>query len=193
MHQLSRLHQHNTPKQLIRHWLFIIARLCPNYENRVLVPHKDRPADLLVLVRDLDSDQPDMVRRAIDVTVCDHNCSSNLRKALPSPSAGLAVGEARKRVRFAAKITQAQLNGAWLGAGLAFHPMGFDLKGTWVPSALHILDFTAALSSQSTTETQVRIKRRSIQGISRTTSQMNASLIHARQPLPFPNMVQFEP
>jgi hypothetical protein len=75
----------------------------------------------------------------------------------------------------------------------AFHPMGFDLNGAWGPSALHILDFTAALSSHATTKPQARIKRRSIQAISGTISQMNASLIRARQPLPFPNLVQYGP
>jgi hypothetical protein len=171
-HQLSRLHRHNTLTHVIRRWVFMIARLYPNYETRALVPHStDRPADLLVLVRGLDSDQPDMARHAIDVTVCDPIGSSNLtdaRKALSSPSAGPAIGEARKRVRFAAKITQAQLMVPDWVPDFAFHPMGFDLNGTWGPSALHILDFTAALSSQATTEPQARIKRRSIQVISRT-------------------------
>jgi hypothetical protein len=64
--------------------------------------------------------------------------------------------------------------------------MGIDLNGVWGPSSQGILDFTAALSSLSTTEPQVRIKRRSVQVVSRTISQMNASLIRARQPLPFP-------
>jgi hypothetical protein len=63
----------------------------------------------------------------------------------------------------------------------------------WGPPALHILDFTAALSSQATSESKARIKRRSIQVISRTISQMNASLIRARQPLPFSNLVQYGP
>jgi hypothetical protein len=71
--------------------------------------------------------------------------------------------------------------------------MGFDLNGAWGQSALHILDFTVALSSQAMTEPQPRIKRRSIQVISREISQMNASLIRARQPLPFPNLVQYGP
>jgi hypothetical protein len=61
------------------------------------------------------------------------------------------------------------------------------------PLALLVFDFTASLSSQSTTEIQARIKRRSIQVISRTISQMNASLIRARQPLPFPNLIQHGP
>jgi hypothetical protein len=167
-HQLSRLHRHNTLTQVIRRWVFMIARLYPNYETRALVPHStDRPADLLVLVRGLDGDQPDMAWHAIDVTVCDPIGSSNMtdaRKALSSPSAGPAIGEARKRVRFAAKITQAQL----MVPDFAFHPMGFDLNGVWGPSVLHILDFTAALSSHATTKPQARIKRRSIQVISRT-------------------------
>jgi hypothetical protein len=91
----------------------MIARLYPNYETRALVPHSsDRPADLLVLVRGHESDQPDMARHAIDVTVCDPIGSSNLTdvlKALSSPSPGPAIGETRKRVRFAAQITQVQL------------------------------------------------------------------------------------
>jgi hypothetical protein len=175
----------------------MIARLYPNYETRALVPHSaDRPADLLVLVRGLDSGQPDMARHAIDVTACDPIGSSNLTdvwKALSSPSAGPAVGETRKRVRFAAKITQVQLMVPDWVPDFASHPMGFDLNGAWGPSALHIPDFTVALSSQATTEPQARIKRRSIQVISRTISQMNASLIRARQPLPFPNLVQYGP
>jgi hypothetical protein len=57
----------------------MVARLYPNYETRALVPHStDRPADLLVLIRGLDSDQPDMARHAIDVTVCDSVASSIL-------------------------------------------------------------------------------------------------------------------
>jgi hypothetical protein len=35
---------------------------------------------------------------------------------------------------------------------IAYHPKGFDLNGSWCPSAQHILDLTAALSSQSTIE-----------------------------------------
>jgi hypothetical protein len=55
----------------------MVARLHANYETRTLVPHStDMPADLLVLIRDLDSDQPDMARHAIDVTVCDSVASS---------------------------------------------------------------------------------------------------------------------
>jgi hypothetical protein len=196
-HQLYRLRRHNALKQVIRRWVFMIAHLYPNYEARALVPHStDRPADLLVLVRGHDSDQPNMGWHAIYVTVCDPIGSSNLtdvRKALSWPSLGPAVGEVRKRVRFAAKITQAQLMVPDWVPDFAFHPMSFDLNGAWGPSALHILDFTAALSSHATTEPQARIKRRSIQVISRTISQMNASLIRARQPLPFPNLVQHGP
>jgi hypothetical protein len=69
--------------------------------------------------------------------------------------------------------------------------MGFDLNGAWGQSALNILDYTAALSSQSTMEPQARIMRRYIQVISRTIAQMNANLIRAGQPLPFPNLVQY--
>jgi hypothetical protein len=128
----------------------MIARLYPNYETRVLVPHStDRPAGLLVLIRDLDSDHLNMALHAIDVTICDTICSSNLtdvRKASSSPSAGPATGEARKQVRFVAKITQAQLSVPdWL-PDIDFHPTGFDINGAWGPSALHILEFTAALS-----------------------------------------------
>jgi hypothetical protein len=71
--------------------------------------------------------------------------------------------------------------------------MGFDLNGERGPSSLLTLDVTAALSSLSTTEPQVRIKRRSVQVVPRTISQLNASLIRARQPLPFPNQVQRGP
>jgi hypothetical protein len=81
-HQLSRLHRRNTLTQVIRRWVFMIARLYPNYESRALVPHStDRPADLLVLVRGLDSDQQGMARHTIDVTVCDPMGSSTLTDA----------------------------------------------------------------------------------------------------------------
>jgi hypothetical protein len=75
----------------------------------------------------------------------------------------------------------------------ASHPMGFDLNEAWGTSELRIPDCTVALSSQSTTEPQARIRRRSIQVTSRRISQMNGSLIRARQPLPFPNPVQYGP
>jgi hypothetical protein len=193
----SRLNRHNTLTQVIRLWVFMITRPYPNYKTRPLVPHStDRPADLLVLIRGLDSDQPNMARHAIDVTACDPIGSSNLtdvRNAPSSPSANPAIGEERNWVRFAAKKTQAQLMVPDWVPDFAFHPMGFDLNGTWGPSALHILDFTAALGSQATTEAQARIKRRPMQVVSRTISQLNASLIRARQPLPFPNLVQYEP
>jgi hypothetical protein len=71
--------------------------------------------------------------------------------------------------------------------------MGFDLNGAWVPSVLHTLDFTDALSSQSTTEPQARTKRRSIQVNSRTISQMNASLIRAVNRCPFPTWSNMTP
>jgi hypothetical protein len=114
-----------------------------------------------------------MPRHAIDVTVCDLIGSSNLtdvRKALSSPSPGPAIGEARKQIRFAAKIAQAELVVPHWVPDFAFHPMGFDLNGARGPFTLHILDFTAALGSQATTDPQARIKRRSIQFISRTIS-----------------------
>jgi hypothetical protein len=107
----------------------MIARLYPNYETHALVPRStDRTADLLVLIRGLDSDQLEMARHAIDVPVCDTIGSSNLtdvRKALSSPSAGPAIGEAWKRVRFAAKIAQAQLVVPDWVPDFAFHPNGF--------------------------------------------------------------------
>jgi hypothetical protein len=65
-----------------------------------------------VLVRGMDSTQIDMERHAIDVSVCDPTGASNLtevRKALASSSAGPALGETRKRTRFAAKVAQVQL------------------------------------------------------------------------------------
>jgi hypothetical protein len=71
--------------------------------------------------------------------------------------------------------------------------MGVDLNGAWGPSTLLILDFIVALNSPSTTEPQARIKRRSIEVISHTISQMNVRLIWARQPLPFPNLVGHMP
>jgi hypothetical protein len=112
---------------------------------------------------------------------------------LSPPSPGPAIGEARKLARFVAKITQAQLMApAWV-PDFASHPMGFDLNGSWASSGLHILDFTPALSSHYTTEPQAHIKRRSIHVISRAISQTNASLNRARQPLPFPNLVQNVP
>jgi hypothetical protein len=132
-HQRSHIHRHNTLTQVIRRWSFVIARLDPSYETRALVPHRRyRSADLLVLIRGLDSDQLDLVRHAVDVTVCNTFCSSNLtvvRKAMSSPSYGPAIDEARKRVRFAAKITQAQLMVPDWVPEFAFHPMGFDLNG----------------------------------------------------------------
>jgi hypothetical protein len=149
-----------------------------------------------VLVRGLDRTQFDMARLAIYVTVCDPSGATNLtdvRKALASSSAGPALGEARKRTRFAAKVAQAQLLAPDWVPDFAFHPSGFDLNGAWGPSSPRILDSTAALSSLSTTQPQVRIKRRSIQAVSRTISQMNASLIRARKPLPLPNQVQRGP
>jgi hypothetical protein len=106
----------------------MIARLYPNYETRALVPQStDRPVGLLVLIRGLDSGQPDMARHAIDVTVSDPIGSSNLtdvRNALSSPSAGPAMVEMWKRVRFAANATQAQLMVPDWMPDFAFHPMG---------------------------------------------------------------------
>jgi hypothetical protein len=125
-------------------------------------------------VRDLDSTQIDMARLAIDVSVCDPTGASNLtevRKALAVSSPGPALGETRKRTRFAAKVAPAQLLAPDWMPDVAFHPMGFNLNGAWGPSSLRILDFTAALSSLSTTEPQVRIKRRSVQ-VSRMISQI---------------------
>jgi hypothetical protein len=64
----------------------------------------------------------------------------------------------------------------------------------WGPSAIRILYFTVALiSSPSFTELEARIKRRSIQVISRTISQMHVKLIRARQPLPFPTWSNMGP
>jgi hypothetical protein len=136
-----------------------------------------------VPIQSLDSDQLDMARHAIDVTVCDTIGSSNLTdvlRALSSPNAGPAIGEARQRVRLAAKITQAQLIKPDWVPNSAFHPVGFDLSVAWGPSALRLLGSIAALISQSTTEPQARIKRRSIHVISRTIPLLNASLIRAR-------------
>jgi hypothetical protein len=65
-----------------------------------------------VLVRDLDSDQLNMARQAIDVTVCDSIGSSNLTdvcKHCRHPALAPAIGEAQKPVRFASEIFQAQL------------------------------------------------------------------------------------
>jgi hypothetical protein len=119
-HTSSLVHRHNTPTQMIRRWIFMIACLYPNYKTRALVLHStDRPADLLVLVRGLDSDQPDMARHAVDVTVYDPIGSSNLtdvRKALSSPSADPAIGETRDA---------GSIYGARLGAGLCLSPHGF--------------------------------------------------------------------
>jgi hypothetical protein len=133
-----------------------------------------------------------MARHAIDVSVCDPTGASNLievLKALASSSAGPALGETRKRTQFAAKVSQAQVLAPDWMPDVAFHPMGFDLNGAWGPSSLRILDVTDALSSLSTTEPQVRIRRRSVQVVSRTISQLNART-SARQPVPFPNQVQ---
>jgi hypothetical protein len=73
-------------------------------------PSKDRPAELFVLVRGLDSDHLDMARRAVDVTVCDPIGSANVttvRHALSLAVAGPAIGDAQKRARFAVNITEA--------------------------------------------------------------------------------------
>jgi hypothetical protein len=89
---------------------------------------------LLVLVRGLDSTEIDMARHAIDVSVCDPTDASNLtevRKALASSSAGPALGETRKRTRFAAKLAQAQLLAPDWMPDVAIHPMGLDLNGAW--------------------------------------------------------------
>jgi hypothetical protein len=89
-----------------------------------------------------------MARHAINVTVCDPTGAANVtdvRRALASPSAGPALGEARKRTLFAAKFAQAQVLAPNRVPDFAFLAMGFDLNGTWGPSSLRILDFTAAL------------------------------------------------
>jgi hypothetical protein len=89
----------------------MIARPCPNYETHALVPYSTyRPADLIGLSEVSHSDQLDTVWHAIDVTVCDTIGSSNLtdvRKAMSLPSAGPAIREARKWIRFEAKIAKA--------------------------------------------------------------------------------------
>jgi hypothetical protein len=76
--------------------------------------------------------------------------------------------------------------GAAVGPGwtpnFSFHPMGFNLNGAWGPSALRIVDFTSRLASQKTTEPEARIRRRSIQPVSRNISEWNATLIRARRP-----------
>jgi hypothetical protein len=157
-HQISRL-RHNTLTQVIRRWVVMMLRLYPNFETCALVLHStDMPEGLLLLARGLDSDQLDMGRHAIDVTVCDPIGSSNLtdvRKALSSPSTGPAIGQAQKRVRFAAKIIQSQLIVPDWVPDFAFHRMGFDLDGAWGPPAQRILNFTAALDSQTATEPKV--------------------------------------
>jgi hypothetical protein len=112
-------------------------------------------AELRVLLQDLDSDQPDTARHAIDLTVCDpFGCPflTDVRKALSSPSAGPGIGEALKWVLFVAKITQAQLLRPDWVPEFAFHPIGFDLNAGRDPSVQRILDLTVALYSQSTTE-----------------------------------------
>jgi hypothetical protein len=109
------------------------------------------PADLLALVGGLDSEYLDTVRYAFDVTVCVSIGSSNLtevRKALSSASDDPAIGEApRQGARFASKTIQAQLMVPHWVPNLAFHPMGFDLKGAWSPSSLCILDLRVSISS----------------------------------------------
>jgi hypothetical protein len=61
----------------------------------------------------------------------------------------------------------------------ALLPMGVDLNlnGACGPSAIHVLNFTAALSSQFTAEPEARIKLRFIPLILRTFQQIDASLI----------------
>jgi hypothetical protein len=193
-HQLSRLHRHNSLKHVIRRLVFMIARFYPNYETHAIFPHStDSTTDLLAHIRGLDSDQVDTARHAIDVTVGDSIGSSTLtgvRKASSSPSAGPAIGEARTQVQFEAKTTQAQLMVPDWVANFSLQPMGFDLSVALGQYVLCIPDFTAARSSQSTTEPQAHIKRRSIQVVSRMISQMNSSLTGALQPLPIANLVQ---
>jgi hypothetical protein len=68
--------------------------------------------------------------RSMPSAFIDPTGSSNLtdvRKVLSSPSAGPAIGEARKRVRFPAKRTQAQLMVPDRVPDFAFHPMGFSI------------------------------------------------------------------
>jgi hypothetical protein len=71
----------------------MIARHYPNYETGTLVPHsRDRPANLLVLARGLDSDQQDMARHAIDVyAVYDPIGSPNLTDVLLEHNSGVST------------------------------------------------------------------------------------------------------
>jgi hypothetical protein len=145
---------------------------------------------LLAIVDGLDADHPDIPRHAIDVTVRDtvgaHNLSL-VRKGLISPGAGAAGSEERKRKEFIKKVERdAAVAPGWT-PDYSFHPMGFDLNGARGPSALRIVDFTSRLASQRTTEPQARIRRRSIQAVSRNISEWNATLIRARRPQPFPH------
>jgi hypothetical protein len=67
--------------------------------------------------------------------------------------------------------------------------MGFDLNGAWGQT----VDFTVALSSDSTTDPQVRIKRRVIQIIFCTISETNVLLVRAFQPLLLLSQFQYGP
>jgi hypothetical protein len=60
-------------------------------------------------------------------------------------------------------------------------------------SAIAVPVQKAALSSQSKTEPRALTKRRSIEVISRTISQMNAIIIRARQRCPFPTRSNIGP
>jgi hypothetical protein len=68
--------------------------------------------------------------------------------------------------------------------------MGCDMKVALGLSAQFILDLRLALCSQSMTEIQSHIYRRSIEVVSRRISQIYACLIRARQPLCCRTLVQ---
>jgi hypothetical protein len=150
-------------------------------------------ADLLAIV---DAARPDIPRHAIDITVRNtvgaHNLSQ-ARKGLASRGAG-AEGSVNEKLN---EILKKEERGAAVAPvwtpDLSFHPMGIDLNGAWGPSALRIIEITSRLASQRTTERQARIRRRSIQAVSRNISAWNATLIRARRPLPLPNNIDRGP
>jgi hypothetical protein len=104
----------------------------------------------------------------------------------PHTGAGAAGSEERKRKELIKKVERGAAVAPGWTPDFSFHPMGFDVNGALGPSALRIVDFTSRLASQRTTEPQARIRRRSIQAVSRNISEWNATLIRARRPQLFP-------
>jgi hypothetical protein len=170
--------------QTVYRAVFGAALIHVGRETQALVPGcTNRPADLLAIVDGLDADHPDIPRRAIEVTVRDRVGAHKLSlvgKGLTSPGGGAAGSEERKRKEFIKKVERGAAFAPGWTPDFSFHPMDFDLNGAWGPSALCIVDFPSRLASQRTTEPQARIRRGSIQAVSRNISERNATLFRAR-------------